>query len=334
MNHIATVTVVFASYCLCTTSLGSESAQVETARQNGAEGQVTLRITDSIGKPVEKAEMKVAFFHSDSRGGTVVSKGRTDTNGIFIAAGKTIHSMTYDVKKEDYYTTEGTYWFHRYGEECVRDGRWQPWNPTNTVILKEHRNPIPMYAKKVDACIPVQNQFIGFDLAKADWVAPYGQGITTDILLKYVSNYEGPQVFSKRLEITFNNPSDGVKSFDLDKTSEFMSVYTAPEDGYATEVVDEYERTRTKILKSQEIGRGKYLVFRTRTVTNEAGRIISANYGKIYGPNLENPIEYGRTGGDDRLVFTYYFNPTANDRNLEFDPSRNLLDVKRRVYQP
>jgi hypothetical protein len=41
-------------------------------------------------------------------------------------------------------------------------------------------------------------------------------------------------------------------------------------------------------------------------------------------------------GGDHRLMFTYYFNPTANDRNLEFDPSRNLFGQtdKQRVYQP
>jgi hypothetical protein len=25
------------------------------------------------------------------------------------------------------------------------------------------------------------------------------------------------------------------------------------------------------------------------------------------------------------LIFTYYYNPTANDRNLEFDPKKNLF---------
>lgn len=334
MSRIVTISIVFLSSCLYAASSRVESAEVEKARQYGADGQVTLLVTDSTGKPVEKADVKVAFFHSDSRGGTVVSKGQTDTNGFFIATGKTIHSMTYEVKKDDYYTREGKYWFHRYGKKCVRASRWQPWNPTNTVILKEHREPSPMCAQKLDVSIPIRNQFIGFDFEKADWMAPYGQGATADILLKYVLNYEGPQEFSKRLEITFENPRDGVKSFDLDKTSVFMSDYTAPENGYASEMADEYARTRTKILKSQEIGKGKYLVFRTRTVTNEVGRIISANYSKIYGPNLQNPIEYGHMGGDDRLMFTYYFNPTANDRNLEFDPSKNLLNVKRRVYQP
>ena len=39
--------------------------------------------------------------------------------------------------------------------------------------------------------------------------------------------------------------------------------------------------------------------------------------------------EYGRRcrigGGKAWLKFTYYLNPAPNDRNLEFDPKRNLF---------
>jgi hypothetical protein len=37
---------------------------------------------------------------------------------------------------------------------------------------------------------------------------------------------------------------------------------------------------------------------------------LSANYGKIYGAFMN---------------FTYYLNPTRNDRNVQFDPKRNLF---------
>jgi hypothetical protein len=47
-----------------------------------------------------------------------------------------------------------------------------------------------------------------------------------------------------------------------------------------------------------------------RTVLDEMGNIKSAHYGKIYG---------------DFMQFKYYLNPTPNDRNIEFDPKRNLL---------
>jgi hypothetical protein len=47
-----------------------------------------------------------------------------------------------------------------------------------------------------------------------------------------------------------------------------------------------------------------------RTVKDHAGNIVSARYGKIYG---------------DFMQFSYYLNPTPNDRNIEFDPKQNLL---------
>jgi hypothetical protein len=334
MSRFFVVIILFMSCWLSAGKLLAEPREVERARQHGAQGQVTLRVVDSTGKPVEQAEIRATFPHSDAYGDVEVSKGSTDTNGIFVAAGKSNDQMIYDVKKGGSYKTEGTYRFYSWGEDCVKGDRWQPWNPTNTVVLKEHRSPGPMCARRVDIAIPARDQAVGYDLEKSDWVAPHGQGSTADLIFKYTATYEGPQVFSKRMEITFDNPRDGVQSFALDRSSEFMSIYTAPEEGYTPEIVDEYARTRTKMLKSQEFGKGQYLVFRTRTVTNEAGRIVSANYGKIYGPNLQNPIEYGHMGDADRLMFTYYFNPTANDRNLEFDPGKNLLDVKRRVYQP
>ena len=331
MNRFIAGTVVLLLCCLGVLKVTAVTPEVEKARQHGAEGQVTLRVADSTGKPVEKAQMSVAFFPSDSAANADVREALTDSNGCIRLEGKTVADMNYTITKDGYYKTTGKYWFYRQGENCLRDNRWQPWNPTNTVILREHRNPVPMCAKKIDVHIPVQDQAIGFDLQKGDWVAPHGQGTTPDLLLKYVAMYEGPQVFSKRMEVAFSNPRDGVQSAGLDQTSEFMSVYSAPEEGYAPTFVEERARTRTKILKSQELGKDQYLIFRVRTVTDKEGKIVSANYGKIYGP-----IEYGRMGQADRLMFSYYLNPTANDRNLEFDPSRNPLGAtdKRRVYQP
>jgi len=48
------------------------------------------------------------------------------------------------------------------------------------------------------------------------------------------------------------------------------------------------------------------------------GKIISANYAKVMG-DFRLDARHGGVG------FTYYFNPTPNDRNLEFDPKQNLF---------
>ena len=76
------------------------------------------------------------------------------------------------------------------------------------------------------------------------------------------------------------------------------------------------------------MGDTEYLAFRVQTVLDDKGNIVSARYGKIYGP-----IEFG-VGKEHNVRFTYYLNPTDNDRSLEYDPGKNLLDVKRRVNQP
>lgn len=65
--------------------------------------------------------------------------------------------------------------------------------------------------------------------------------------------------------------------------------------------------------------------FRLRSTTNEHGQLVSAFYRKI-----RSYIGFGVRGNDTGTIqFTYYLNPTPNDRNLEFDPKKNLFtDLK------
>jgi hypothetical protein len=69
--------------------------------------------------------------------------------------------------------------------------------------------------------------------------------------------------------------------------------------------------------------------FRVRTILDKDGNIESALYGKIHGDfQLDH---HGNIG------FTYYLNPTPNDRNVEFDPKQNLfknLPSSEQVRQP
>ena len=67
---------------------------------------------------------------------------------------------------------------------------------------------------------------------------------------------------------------------------------------------------------------GSNYYFRVRTMLDVKGNVVSAHYGKIYGR-----FEFGRYMHAGSLYLksgTYYFNPAANDRNIEFDRSKNL----------
>src|SRR5690606_37036818 len=56
---------------------------------------------------------------------------------------------------------------------------------------------------------------------------------------------------------------------------------------------------------------------RTRVKLDEKGSIVSANYAKVAGDFHLDARGF--------VMFAYYFNPTPNDRNLEFDPKKNLF---------
>jgi hypothetical protein len=50
-------------------------------------------------------------------------------------------------------------------------------------------------------------------------------------------------------------------------------------------------------------------------------------------PNGETNCLYGKIYGDFPAM-TYYLNPTPNDRNVEFDPKRNLMKYFGRGENP
>ena len=89
------------------------------------------------------------------------------------------------------------------------------------------------------------------------------------------------------------------------------SAHEAPADGYQREV-----------SQTETTNPNRNFYFRVRTKLDENGNVVSARYGKIYG---------------DLAQFTYYFNPTPNSRNIEFDPKQNLLgglEAFEQVRQP
>lgn len=294
-------------------------------------GKVTLQIIDDSGLPVKSAVVEMMFIYSDTRGGYETVMGETDTNGCFTAEGKSIGTLSYAASKIGCYKTSGQYKFYQGENRSVENNRWLPWNPTVPVVLKPMKNPIPMYAKKVSIEISEQNKPLGFDLEKGDWVAPYGAGLSVDFLFDVSGIYKELLDRHSFMAISFENVGDGIQGVLVPNDgSKFQSIYEAPMQGYATNYV--YEKKMSRIGSERINPRAredKYYVFRIRTKTDSNGKIVSANYGKIYGDIFCDFIDEKRIG----IYFTYYLNPMPNDRNLEFDPKKNLFPNER-VNQP
>lgn len=214
------------------------------------------------------------------------------------------------------------------------DGKWQPWNPTIDLIVKPITNPIPMYARNVgvmgfNLTLPAKNTPIGFDLETADFVAPYGKGATSDFIFNLNDDtaINDQKPMNKGLTLTFPNKGDGIQSMIVSQKqgNTFRMLSDAPRDGYESILILGKDSQYTHGLLRED----QNYFFRVRTVLDEQGNVKSALYGKIRGP-----IQFWDNAG---LEFTYYLNPTPNDRNMEFDPSKNLfknLDILQQVKAP
>lgn len=303
---------------------GSANAQV---------GRVTVHVQGESGQAVSNALVGAGF-------GTLIApgwgwgggkpnevKGFTDANGICVLTGRgNGGDVGISAEKEGYYPSSG-YSIDFTNVTGFVSRKWQPWNPTIEVVMRKIVNPVPMYAVRygdgAPKSIPALGQPVAFDLEKADWVAPYGKGTNTDFIFRLDCRLggmtsEGYQIFDATFNLSFPAPDDGIQSVYAPPSqgSSLRLPRLAPEQGYETNLVwHAYHHENESHVERRE---DQNYFFRVRTETDDDGNIISTLYGKIYGE-----IEFERSG---EIRFTYYLNPTPNDRNMEFDPKHNLFE--------
>lgn len=292
--------------------------------------QITFLVITDEGVPVPNIEVSASTFlfwkQGEGFGQDVyeTTKARTNEKGVTTV---TLASERGDCRYgifaiPGYYATRNLWYQFR---ELEND-KWQPWNPTVEVVLKPILKPVPMYARKVGEItapceIPVSDKPVGFDLQVGDWIAPHGQGRVSDLLFNVterVTFVTTEKPFDLSLAITFSNEGDGIQSVraPIDQGSELRLPRYAPESDYETCLLKRVARIEGKAIDT-DISEDQNYFFRVRTVLDEKGRIKSAVYGKIVGD-----VQFW---GNRRVRFTYYLNPAALDRNMEFDPRNNLF---------
>ncbi len=300
MNYAVCAAACFAAVCL------SSAEKIEQEEDIS----VKIFVVDEKGAPIKDAHADVSFL-GVSNLPTVHKVGLTDDGGGFVAHGRAESGILVQVKKPGYYS-----------------GSLERLSPTQNhelkLVLRPVVNPVPLLAKRLIVAAPAMSRQFAYDCELGDFVAPHGKGKTRDLLfsLKVLREIDPYTDYHYELTMTFSNPGDGFQRFDLDSCSDFKGAREAVENG-------EYEASRTVFRArrpdqardtNEQIQRG-YL-FRLRTRTDETGKVISCNFGKAYG---------------DLPDLNIYFNPTPNDRNLEFDPEKNLfknLEDEEQVHEP
>ena len=317
---------------------------------------VTLIVSDDRGVPIEGAEVVLGFMHTWKIKDRSV-RGTTGASGRFKTSGKVVDSLSLSVIKEGYYSVAKRRALIRMevDEREIKDA-------TFPLVMRKRISPIGLRAKRASIPAPSFEKWHGFDLESGEWKAenevcdfqvrftrtfhglkrsrhpksellerlkkahnPRGSG--EGRYRNLVKFYEQDRSYSDdeliqhslgkwhgKLEIKFPGKEEGIVVVDRDYVPycELKMPHQAYEKGYAPAQVWTKENWGMAEPQSEK---GYFL--RTRVKLDEAGKIVSANYAKI--------IEEIKIDPRGRIEFAYVFNPTPNERNLEFDPSKNLF---------
>lgn len=323
MKVVICVAIVFP---LLSISAQSDLA-LYNATRDGAMVKVRLHVVDPEGKAVPDAHLRIGLQTGDGLNSYSTIIGTTDADGIYVVTGKCTCRLGCRIIKRGYYPTEFFVTYPDPNEPTqVVDGKWQPFGENKTVVLKEIRRPgnnrvFPDSLRSWH--IPAFGTWMGFDFEYCDWCAPYGQGLHSDVLLRFESMRNKMHDYRYSMDVSFtNNPFAGAYLLKADKESQLATEYVA--DTNAT-----YTAT-FHYVKEQSPGQKRhwdyldgdsYLIFRTRTRVDEEGNLVGAHYGKILGRWLSE--------SEVMILSDGCFNPIENDVNIE--DSSTLRDVLRNL---
>ncbi len=312
IKHIAMI--VFATLSMSSYGLKKDPAYLD-ARRNGADAKIVLKVVDDMGVVVSNATVNIFFGMNFRPKGHAIS-GETDKTGIFTAVGKTCgDEIEISVDKSGYYPSKRKLCYATMGRECqVKDGNWQPYCDMQQIVLRKRRNPVLTerfwefrYTKAV-------NSWIGFDIAKNDFVHPHGKGAISDFEVFIDWNGDWlPKYNGMALEIRFVDPFSGYYEIPANTESAFIGPYKAdPVANYAQNAkFSEQVRSDGEVNESH-FDKANCWVVRSRCKVDEKGELISANYTVIHDITFAC-----KKGGIAGFSITGFFNPAPNDTNLE-----------------
>lgn len=300
--------------------------------------EVRLHVVDDDKKPMAGVQTSIAFTTAVF-GGQIKREGLTDQSGEFSGSGHGEGQVVVRANQEGYYGAV----FGNLPNDHDLDV---------AVVMRKIIHPVPLRALNLSLGtgaptlkLSIQNEWLDYDLAAGDWVKPRGKGEVADIRFKFHNEFLGWQMDDERMAKTRAHPNN--RNITEERLKELWGKYDGEVEisfpGEQEGLVEERERflpysqltmphqaplegyaptrrytAKTYGYRTKVDNVGFFL--RTRVKVDRDGKILSANYAKVTGD-----FELDARGA---LGLIYYFNPVPNDRNLEFDPERNLFPEK------
>ncbi|WP_432823270.1 hypothetical protein [Trichloromonas sp.] len=277
---------------------------------------INVKVIDESGKQLKDAKLRVRF----SGGEMPVIRNTDDKGNCSITSSSNDGVVVGTAIKDGYY--DSTFHHDFYAQKL---GVWQPWGKKLTVVMRPIVNPVPMYVRNASFNVPVTEEEVGFDLEKADWVIPYGQGTHSDFIFNVERRFDNVDNFDAKMTLTFSNAHDGIQVFkddgggDFNVGSWFRLSRMAPESGYQSNLERRRSRGSYGRYDDKNEAEDNNFIFRVRSEVDETGNLKRAMYGKIRGD-----IRFST--GVLKVGMHYYLNSDYTS-NLEFDPKRNLFVI-------
>jgi len=215
-------------------------------------------------------------------------------------------------------------------DSALNKMRFHEKSKTVRVILFPRRKPVPMYSYWTmhhDRWFGRNAFFQGYDMRLADWLPPDGCGKVADFYLAHTA-VESNGVLYCSAKMTFPN---GGGAYKVRKRASEPGVLVYMADTNANFIAKlESHRIFSLAEKKQVdamelLGEDEALVLRTRVKMNAEGKVIDANYSKIYGRfSIANSFAFRQMS----------FNPVVNDPTLEFDTGKNLAKKQIGSFKP
>lgn len=280
---------------------------------------LTYKVMDEDGNPIEgvrvetivETEKSLSKWNGSSQYDRYVQ--RTDSNGM---ASSTIKSQNGDfevcLRAEGYYDeVNSTNRFAASYNMKLNRFVFEEKEKTLCCTLRKIKNPVVMrITHSLKWRIPLKEGSYPFDLEVGDWVTPRGKGRTADLEILYTQAAVTESNKMCRGVLRFPNGGAYVKTKSLSRS--FQSDYEADTNAvFVSEFPFEYNFDKTggpRHIRGNILGDSEYLVFRIREQRDGESKIISANYGKLYGMLKTFGCLYYDKG---------FFNPTPNDPNIE-----------------
>ncbi len=319
------------------------ATQVSCGTENGPLVTINAQVSDENGEPIEEAKVTGGFY-GVTHAGKLVS-ALTDEQGLASVSENTPLPVRLTAEKENFYKSE----IRRIETSNPSvEAELEPRARSATLTLRAVKDPIALIARQMEYEIPIKDTWVGFDLEISDWVEPYGKGEKEDLLFRYSNEFLGYRISDQKLEklkkmkagkpdwteekqkyfygswigaveIKFTGEDEGItfvtKSNGYIAESQLRMPHEAPTEAYEAEIA------WSDVRNGQFMPRNADGYFLRLRVVKRGDEIIKANYAKI-----NEEVKFDPRG---KITFSYCYNPTINDRNLEFDPDKNLLQLDR-----